>query len=66
MTMGISQTSQGDMPKDNAWYATVGEVELSVVAKSAGSREPVFTSMDVLLYRLLLYDGRFLKRKKGP
>jgi hypothetical protein len=41
------QPSYADMPTDIARYATVGEVY-------AESREPVFTSMDVLLYGLLL------------
>jgi hypothetical protein len=36
------------------------------VAKSAKSGQPVFTLMDVVLYGLLLEDGRFLNQKKGP
>jgi hypothetical protein len=35
------------------------------MAKTAESGEPVFTSMDVVLYRLSLKDGQFLNRKKG-
>jgi hypothetical protein len=34
-----------------------------VIAKSAGSGEPVFSSMDDLLYGPKLSDGRFLKEK---
>jgi hypothetical protein len=45
--LGISQAPQCDLPKDFVQFAKVGEV---VLAKSAGSREPVFTSMDALLY----------------
>jgi hypothetical protein len=37
------------MPRDFAQYATVGEVEAK--PNSVKSREPVFASMDVVLYR---------------
>jgi hypothetical protein len=46
-TIGISRPSQRDMPTDVARCASVGEVD-------ASSREPVFTSIDVFLYGLLL------------
>jgi hypothetical protein len=47
-SIGISQPSQPDVPRDFARYAKAREPE----AKSAISDEPVFTSIDVLLYGL--------------
>jgi hypothetical protein len=57
-TIGILRLSQRDMPQSGS--------RSRVVAKSDESGEPVFTLMDVLLCGLLLYNGQFLNKKKGP
>jgi hypothetical protein len=40
-------------------------IRCRVVAKSAGSEDPVFTSINALLYEAKHGDGRFLNGKKG-
>jgi hypothetical protein len=59
-SIGKSHCDGPDMP---TVAPTIARIRHRVIAKSAGSREPVFTSMDVLLFGLSLKDGRFLNQK---
>jgi hypothetical protein len=52
---GVSRCDGRDMPTvapTIVRMATLGRIRSRVIAKSAGSGEPVFTLMDVLLYGL--------------
>jgi hypothetical protein len=54
-TLAVHSRTVPDLPQSESRSGAI----------AAGYEEPVFTSMDVLLNGLCVFDGRFLIEKKG-